>query len=350
MREIETRGITMFRTVPVLLRQLADTLGPNQRLNSVRRSYREGSASTGLISMRSNAWHLLMLTCTSELELTETAGQFSGWFVDRELRASNPNLPVGRIHPDLRVMFVDERSEPVAEGEVGKFVVSGRYISQGYWNDPELTARVFTTDAADPQSRVFKTGDWGRRREDGLIEFVGRNDQQIKLNGRRVEIGEIEAALRACAGVQDAAVLVRMDSGGMPQSLKGYVERKHEADNFTARELAASLRARLPGFMVPASLAVLGELPRLPNFKIDREELRRRDDELSAPVSSVPESLIGVNMKTAERLQVGLDSGGIFLRSDEFRNPAGPVRGHIADIRRRRPPARTRADLRACFR
>jgi amino acid adenylation domain-containing protein len=302
VREFEARQITMFRTAPVLLRRLADALGPDRHLDSIRLAVLGGqrvdwSDFDAFERLSSPGAFLHVGT-----GLTETAGQLTGWFVDRELRSSNPVLPVGRIHPGLRVTIVGETGEPIAEGEIGEFVVSGRYITQGYWRDPELTARVFSTDAADPQSRTFKTGDWGRLRDDGLIEFVGRMDEQIKLNGHRIELGEIEVALRACAGVEDAIVLVRKDDNGLVRSLSCYAESKPGVDGLTARELAAALRLRLPDFMIPGSFTIVDALPRLPNLKIDREELRRRDQQAASRVQASPALPTEVRLKTEEML------------------------------------------------
>ena len=114
-------------------------------------------------------------------------------------------------------------------------------------------------------------------RPDGLLEYSGRNDQQIKLRGHRIEIGEIEFALGACAGVEDAAVVVKRHETGLPHSLIAYVEPKTGIRGLLPRELLSTLAKRLPAYMVPARLHVLEKLPRLPNLKIDRVRLAEPD-------------------------------------------------------------------------
>jgi acyl-CoA synthetase (AMP-forming)/AMP-acid ligase II len=131
--------------------------------------------------------------------------------VDPAMRATCPRLPVGRAIPGRRVDLVGEDGEVVAEGEVGEVVVTSRYIAQGYWREPELTARSFAVSPSDAQQRCYHTGDLVRRRADGLVEFIGRKDNQIKLRGYRIEPDEVESALKACSGVKDAAVIVRTD-------------------------------------------------------------------------------------------------------------------------------------------
>ena len=325
-REIRARGITMFRTVPVLLRRLADALDADQRFDDIRIVVTGGQrvdwTDFDVFTRLSPPGAFLHVGSG----LTETAGQFSGWFVDSKMRVPNAVLPVGRIHPDLRVTMVDEGGDPVPEGEIGEFLVSGRYIAQGYWNDPELTSRTFTIDPDDPQSRTFRTGDWGRQREDGLIEFFGRKDQQIKLNGRRIEIGEIEAALRASHGVQDAAVIVRKGRDGLPSSLAAYTEPKRGA-NLSAQDLTAALQAALPNYMVPARVTVVSQLPRLPSFKIDLEELRRRDKQEAPQSHSV--SGVEVRTKMEETLldlwREVLDRGDIGYDDDFFRSGGNSI-------------------------
>ena len=176
-------------------------------------------------------------------------------------------LPIGRILPDASVTIADEDGRAVAQGEIGEFVVASRYIALGYWGDPDLTARTFKVDPADSSIRIFRTGDMGRMRPDGLLEFVGRNDQQIKLRGHRIELGEIEFVLAGCDGVADAAVVVRRDEAGLPRSLIAYVELNPGIE-LQPRDLKSMLWNCLPQYMIPATINIIDPLPRLPNLKI----------------------------------------------------------------------------------
>jgi acyl carrier protein len=185
-------------------------------------------------------------------------------------------------------------------------------LALGYWQDPELTARAFVPSQSDPEIRTFRTGDLGRRRSDGLIEFAGRKDQQIKLHGNRVEPDEVEGALKACSGVKDAAIVVRRNDDGSARSLVAYAELRPDADGLLPRHLQSMLAQRLPKYMLPALIFVVDKLPRLPSYKLDRIGLKEIDaarlrgsaDELSHPmiaeVAQIFQRLVGVANATAD--------------------------------------------------
>jgi len=286
VREIEVRGITICRMVPVLLRRIAEVLRPDQRLRSVR--------VLGLGSQRVDwsDYDVFRRCCTPEAFLivgigsTECGGNFCHWFVDERLRTANGRLPIGRVLPDATVTIVGDDGNAVAPGEVGEFVLASRYIALGYWRDPERTAAAFTVDPADPGLRVIRTGDTGRLRPDGLLEFAGRDDQQIKLRGHRIELGEVEFALARCAGIEDAAVVVRRNENGMPRSLAAYVEPHADAGESRPRGLRRMLLEHLPKYMIPATINVVDRLPRLPNLKIDRTRLAQLDAARAAQMSA----------------------------------------------------------------
>jgi amino acid adenylation domain-containing protein len=277
VREIKARGITICRTVSVLLRRIAEALGPNERLNSVRvvglGSQRVDWSDYDVFRRHFPADAFLIVGIGS----TECGGNYCHWFVDDRLRIGGGRLPIGRILPDAKVTIVGDDDLPVAAGEIGEFVVASRYLALGYWRDPDLTANAFTIDPADPKTRIFKTGDMGRMRSDGLLEYACRSDQQIKLRGHRVELGEIELVLAECPGVGDAAVVVRNDEKGVAQSLAAYVEPRHGLAELQPNDLLSTLAQRLPSYMIPATLSVVVGLPRLPNLKIDRVLLQKLD-------------------------------------------------------------------------
>ena len=277
VREIKARGITICRTVPVLLRRITEALSPHEGLNSVR--------VVGLGSQRVDwsDFDVFRRHFPPEAFLivgigaTECGGNYCHWFVDDRLRETGLRLPIGRILPDAKVAIVDDDGREVANGDIGEFVVASRYVALGYWRDPDLTARAFKIDPTDPKTRFFKTGDVGRMRPDGLLEYIGRNDQQIKLRGHRIEVGEIEFALGECPGVGDAAVVVRRNKGGLPQSLSAYVEPGPSSEKLVLSDLRSLLASRLPHYMIPTEFQVVETLPRLPNLKIDRVRLKELD-------------------------------------------------------------------------
>jgi acyl-coenzyme A synthetase/AMP-(fatty) acid ligase/acyl carrier protein len=226
------------------------------------------------------------------------------------------------------VTLLDESGQAVADGEIGELVVSSRYIALGYWNDPELAAARFGVDPEDPEVRTLRTGDLGRRRPDGLFEFVGRKDHQIKLRGQRIEPSEIESVLRVSPGVRDAAIVVRRSDEGVARALVAYCERDPEEHGLMPRHLLRRLAQALPEFMVPAHLVILDALPRLPNLKIDRRRLAEIDaehalrpagragDPLLDEVTGIIETALGVKGATPEDNLASL--GGDSLQAVEI--------------------------------
>ncbi|MFG1951982.1 amino acid adenylation domain-containing protein [Micromonospora sp. NPDC048830] len=183
--------------------------------------------------------------------------------------ASWPALPpIGRPIANARFYVLDDRLDPVPDGVLGELWIGGTCLARGYLHRPALTAERFRPDPyAGPGERMYRSGDLVRRRADGVIDFVGRADDQVKVRGFRVEPGEIESALRDVPGVREAAVLLREDSPGDPH-LVGYL-----AGDATAEAARDHLRLRLPQHMVPTRWTVLDRLPLTANGKLDRRAL-----------------------------------------------------------------------------
>jgi len=155
----------------------------------------------------------------------------------------------------------------------GELYIGGAGVGRGYLNRPEMTAERFVADpfANEPNARMYKTGDLARTLPDGDIEFLGRNDFQVKIRGLRIELGEIEARLAEHDKVREAVVLARQDDGG-DKRLVAYVTLDGNA-GLDAQALREHLLQRLPEHMVPAAYVQLDTLPLNPNGKLDRQAL-----------------------------------------------------------------------------
>ena len=186
-------------------------------------------------------------------------------------------VPLGRPIINTWVDVVDENHVPVPLGAPGLIVFSGVCVGRGYINDPERTARVFGLDPLRPGQRICRTGDHGRWRPDGTLDFLGRRDNQIKIRGFRIEIGEIENALLRVPGVRDGAVVVGDGPGG--RHLVGFYSGPRPFDD----ELPARLAEALPDYMVPTVLHWRQTLPLTANGKIDRSTLTGLAAELAVP-------------------------------------------------------------------
>jgi amino acid adenylation domain-containing protein len=193
-------------------------------------------------------------------------------------------LPLGRPLPGSRIYLLDADGRAVAPGEKGELCIGGQGVARGYLNRPDLTAQKFAPDAfsADAGARLYRTGDLARCLPDGNIEFCGRIDHQVKLHGYRVELGEIEGALREQGEVQEAVVLAREDASG-DKRVVAYVSPQG-ADPARLREY---LRSRLPAYMVPSAFVPMEKLPLTPNGKIDRQALALLPCESAEPARAV---------------------------------------------------------------
>jgi amino acid adenylation domain-containing protein len=179
---------------------------------------------------------------------------------------SGPVVPIGRPMPNRVVTVVDPAGAPVPPGIPGELLIGGAGVARGYLGRPELTAELFTGPDGD---RWYRSGDLCRWTADGELEFVGRRDGQVKLRGLRIELGEVEQALRRIPGVRQAAAAVH--GSGAEAVLTGYVTGEVTDDDLRAARTA--LAAELPGYMVPAGVLRLDELPVTRTGKVDRRAL-----------------------------------------------------------------------------
>ncbi|MET8118331.1 amino acid adenylation domain-containing protein [Micromonospora sp. NPDC005189] len=180
------------------------------------------------------------------------------------------DLPIGRPLAGVRAYVLDAELRPVPPGVPGELHLGGAGVARGYHGDPALTARQFLPDPYAPTAgeRMYATGDLVRWRADGQLVFVGRADNQVKINGYRIELGEVEARLRQCPGVRRAAAVVRTDSPG-GRRLVGYLV----GDGLKVDELRQDLLRHLPRYLVPTAFVVVPDLPVTASGKLDPSRL-----------------------------------------------------------------------------
>ncbi|WP_330324753.1 non-ribosomal peptide synthetase [Streptomyces pseudovenezuelae] len=247
--------------------------------------------------------------------LTETSDDTNHEVMDRV--PDGDRVPLGRPVRNVRVYVVDEDLVPVPLGAPGEIVFSGVCVGRGYVNDPERTAAAFTTDPYRPGERLYRSGDVGRWRADGKLEFLGRRDTQVKIRGFRVEIGEIENALLRVDGVRDGAVVVVRGT-----QLAAFCAGPEPVAADTVRE---RLAVSLPSYMVPAVVHWRQRLPLTANGKTDRRALTALAEDLDAGAAGGPVTagerrladawaeVLGVPADRIGRLDHFFDRGGSSL-------------------------------------
>src|SRR6185369_10791495 len=219
----------------------------------------------------------------------------------------NTSVPIGRPIANTRVYILDEGRQLVPAGVAGELYIGGDGLSRGYLQDPVLTAEKFIPNpfAKTPGERIYRTGDLVRYLPDGAVEFIGRIDNQVKVRGFRVELGEIEATLSQHPLVQEAVVVANGE--GAAKRIVAYVVAK----NVDVAELRSYCAEKLPKYMAPSEFVVLASLPLTPNGKVDRRALANLapvEDEpsVAAPRTPIEEVLAGVWAEVLNLKQVGI--------------------------------------------
>ncbi|MEU8231341.1 amino acid adenylation domain-containing protein [Actinoplanes sp. NPDC048967] len=288
-RLVAESGATQLLAVPSLAAALAET-APDQ-VRGLGRWITSGEALTAdtvaaLVAASPGA------TVVNSYGASENTGDVLAGVV-------TPGEPVtlGRPVPGVRIHLLDAALEPVAPGAVGELYVGGVQLARGYRGQGGATAARFVADPFTPGERLYRTGDLGRWLGDA-VEFLGRNDDQVKVNGHRVELAEVEAALLRRLGVREAVAVARNR-----RSLHAYVV----GEDLDPRGLLATLREELPAYLVPATVTVLDAVPLLPNGKRDRRALPDPAATVAAPPRTPREALV------CERLAsvLGVDSVGV---------------------------------------
>jgi amino acid adenylation domain-containing protein len=305
MKAVNERGITVLEVVPSVLRPLVEEIEQRKEgLSGLKRLLVTGER---LGAEECRRW----LNEHPGRELinaygpTECSDDVTQEVVGEAPPAVASEVAIGRPLRNTRIYIVDSQWGLAPIGVEGEICVGGKGVGRGYYQEFAQTAESFIPDRYGPEAggRLYRTGDRGRSRSDGKIEFLGRIDDQVKLRGHRIELGEIEAVLEAHPLVEEAAVMV-----GAEGSLVGYVKGKGAWEE---ELLQSYLRERLPEYMTPGVWVRMERMPLTANGKLDRKALPppsvKAAKESEEPRTAVEEIVAGVWAEVLKRERVGVD-------------------------------------------
>jgi acyl-coenzyme A synthetase/AMP-(fatty) acid ligase/acyl carrier protein len=311
---IERSGVTIIHFVPSMLQAFLET-ADLKRCGSLRDTLCSGEALTAETANR------FLGALSSRLHNlygpTEAAVDVSAWPCRLEPAATQ--VPIGRPISNIALYVLDHRLDPVPVGVAGELYIGGIGVARGYLGRRGLTAERFVPDPFVPGARLYRTGDLARWSASGELDYLGRIDHQVKIRGFRIELGEIEAALASHPEVEQAAVVVRDDTGD--RRLIAYLAARGEERPDTD-ELRRHLRRTLPDYMVPAGFVLLDRLPLTANGKLDRNALpaldRRGASDSIAPRTATEHALAAIWRDVLKLDRVGVNDNFFALGGDSL--------------------------------
>lgn len=315
--------VSIYHSVPTVFREMAAALTGEEEFPHLRAINLSGAP------MHREDVELYKRLFSSECILLHMIGATeTGWIrhylINKDTEITDRGVPVGYSIQDKEVVLLRDDGQATDAGEVGEIAVKSRYLSQGYWRRPELTASKFLPHPAGGKEKVYLTGDLGRISSDGCLFHLGRKDFQVKIRGFRIEVGEVESALLALEDVREAVVVKTEAAGSDDERLVAYIVARRQPVP-TVTKLRRTLGQRLPDYMVPTAFVFLEALPLTPNGKVDRKALPlpgkfrpELDTAFVAPRTPLEEELAEIWAEVLCQDQVGIHDNFFDLGGDSI--------------------------------
>jgi len=317
LRRLAENRVTRIVLVPSLLRALLEH-APNlgERLPDLKLWSCSGEVLPWELAKKFRKAYpsatLLNIYGSSEVAADVTCHEVAAEEAESDEKEATTSVPIGRPISNSQVYVLDEHMNPVPVGVRGEIYVGGDGLALGYWRQPEMTAERFVENPISPERsrKLYRTGDLGRWRNTGEIEYLGRVDSEVKVRGMRIELGEIETVLSRHEWVEEA--VVELNGSGTEQRLIAYVVGKEGAAP-SARELRRYVRTKLPEHMVPASFVQVEDLPLLSSGKVNRRALASvagvilAEQGMVAPRTVVEQKLAAMWAEVLKVKEVGVD-------------------------------------------
>jgi amino acid adenylation domain-containing protein len=278
VRLIEEQAITTVHFVPSMLRVFLEAAGAS-KCDTLQRVLCSGEALS--YELQEHFFELLGAGLHNLYGPTEAAVDVTYWACQR----TNPRkvVPIGKPVANTQIYILDDRLNPVPVGMAGELYIGGVQVGRGYWRRPQLTAERFIRDPFRAGGRLYRTGDLARWLPEGVIEYLGRNDYQVKVRGLRIELGEIETVLSTHPAVAQAVVVAHEATPGDQRLVAYLTARGAEAPD--AADLKAFLSTRLPDYMSPSVFIRLDSFPLTPSGKVDRKALPQPETASPSPAT-----------------------------------------------------------------
>ncbi len=277
---VDREGITIWHSVPSIFRLIATGLYKYSDLRIIRL---EGDKATPGDLRLYQKYFPDTCVLVNGLGATE-CGLVRQYFVNKKTPPPDGIVPIGHAVEDMEVLILNEAKDRVAMNGVGEIAIRSRFLAPGYWQRPELTETAFWNDPEDGDKRIYRTGDLGRMRDDGCLEYLGRKDFQQKLRGRWIDIPKIENVLHEMSGFNDVVVMTR-DDPGFDTRLVAYLS-PCESPTPKIDQIRQHLSQHVPEHMIPSVFVPIQSIPLNPFGKVDRNALPAPDQrrpEISEP-------------------------------------------------------------------
>jgi amino acid adenylation domain-containing protein len=322
LNQIEGQEITIVHFVPSMLQLFLDQPDIQRKCRSLRHVICSGEALTAQLQERYFAQ--LGAQLHNLYGPTEAAVDVTSWQCDPK-RSTSAGVPIGRPIANVEVFVLGTEMDVVPIGVIGELYLGGQCVGRGYLQRPELTAERFVPHpyGRDGGERLYRTGDLVRYLADGNLDYIGRSDQQVKIRGNRIELGEVEVVLEKHEAVAEAVVEAH-DEDGQKRLVAYVVAVKEAAPEVT--ELRTFLQERLPAYMIPSAFVLLPQWPLTANGKLDRKALPAPDKnrpalgrEFVAPRTTLEKVLTDLWIDVLKVDQVGVNDNFFELGGDSIR-------------------------------
>jgi len=271
---LQRERVTICQCVPTVLRHFLAGLASEERFPDLR-VFELGGEPVFRRDVELLRRHLgPRCVVVNRLAFTE-ASVAAQYLITADTDLTGNTVPVGRPADQMEILVLGDDGRPAGPEQVGEIALRSRHLSPGYWRRPELTGKAFSADGNGSGKRTYRTGDLGRIRADGLLEYAGRKDFRVKIRGYTIEVTEVEVALLELGSIRSTVVVAHEDQNGDQRLVAYYVPARDPAP--TSAELRARLSERLPDFMVPSAFLVVDALPVTSTGKVDRLALPRPD-------------------------------------------------------------------------